>query len=149
MARTHRDVQLAVLPPDAWMLARNSGSEIPSFRLTAADPASLRLRFDRGFGWSNPIDVDVSIWQSGPAHSTLRYEASLLALADPFDFMGKNLERFEQHLHAHCHAWMNGMAPPPPPVDKHSVKVNLIIIGVVFGVLFLFVLVFVVAMLAR
>ncbi len=131
------------------MLARNSGAEIPSFKITGADPATLRLWFARGFGWSNPIDVNVTVWQSGPQHSTLRYEASLLALADPFDFMGKNLERFEQHLHAHCQAWMAGMPPPPPPEDKHSMKVNLIIVAVTFGFVFLAALVVIIAVVAR
>jgi hypothetical protein len=132
MARTHRDVILQALPPDAWALARNSGAEIPAFRLEGQDPHRLSLRFSRGFGWSNPIDVFVTVWQSGPAQSTLRYEASILALADPFDFMQKNLERFEQHLHAHHHAWATGT-----PLDRHSVRVNLVIIGLLLGFLFL------------
>ncbi len=149
MARTHRDVHVPLLPHDAFMLARNSGAEIPSFTLTGHDPATLRLWFARGFGWSNPIDVNVTIWQSGPTHSTLRYEASLFALADPFNFMGKNLERFEQHLHAHTQAWMAGMPPPPPPADKHTVKVNLIIIGVTLGFFFLVGLAAVIAAIAN
>lgn len=145
MATTHRDVTLPVLPHDAWMLARNSGAEIPAFSLAGQDPMALRLKFSRGFGWSNPIDVTVSVWQTGPCESTLRYEASLLALADPFDFMGKNLERFVQHLHAHLAAWQTGTAPPPAPVDRHSARVNLIIIGVMFGLLLLGVLIVVIA----
>lgn len=129
------------MPQEAWMLARNSGAEIPSFQMGAQDPAALRLMFNRGFGWSNPIDVSVVVWQSGPSHSTLRYEASILALMDPFNFMGKNLDRFEAHLHAHHNAWRAGLPPPPPPQDTHSAKVNLIIIGVIFGVMILFALV--------
>jgi hypothetical protein len=137
VARTHRDVTLPALPPDAWALARNSGAEIPAFRLEGQDPHRLSLRFSRGFGWSNPVDVFVTIWQSGPTESTLRYEASILALADPFDFMQKNLDRFEQHLRAHHHAWMTGTQPPPAPLDRHSVKVNLVLIGLVLGFVFL------------
>jgi hypothetical protein len=141
MARTHRDVTLPALPRDAWALARNSGLEVPPFRLEGQDPYSLTLRFNRGFGWSNPVYVLVTIWQSGPRESTLRYEASILALADPFDFMQKNLERFEQHLHAHYQAWLNGAQPPPPPPDRHSMKVNLILIGGIVGFIFVLVLV--------
>jgi hypothetical protein len=129
MARTQRDVTLPVSPPDAYALARNSGCVIPSFRMQGEDPVHFRIFFHRGFGWSNPIDVTVTIWQSGPQQSTLRYEASILALADPFKFMDKNLERFQLHLEAHYHAWMNNAPPPPPPVDTHSVKVNMGIIG--------------------
>jgi hypothetical protein len=149
MARTHRDVVLPVLPHDAWALARNSGIQIPSFSLSGQDPASFRLMFHRGFGWSNPIDVTVTVWQSGPAESTLRYEASLLALADPFGFMDKNLERFQQHLLAHHHAWLTGSPLPLPPVDTHSAKVNLVIIAIVLGLFVLFGLFVVVVAIAR
>jgi hypothetical protein len=144
MARTSRDLKLTVHPNDAYMLALHSGAQIPSFSIMRQDPARFRVDFHRGFGWSNPIDVSVTAWQSGEFETTLRYEASILALADPFGFMDKNLDRFEQHLRAHHEAWLTGGTPPPAPADSHSVKVNLIILGVFFG---LFALVIVVVLL--
>lgn len=137
MASTTRDVHLPVLPHDAYGLARVSGSQIPSFRLEREEPAAFRIHFHRGFGWSNPIDVSVTVWQTGPQQSTLRYQASILALADPFGFMDKNLDRFQQHLLAHYEAWIHNRPPPAAPVDTHSPKVNFAIFGCVFGGLFL------------
>ena len=137
MAKTYRDVILPVQPADAYALVRASGSQMPSFTLKGEDPTNLRISFYRGFGWSNPIDVDVTMWGADPQHTTIRYEASILALADPFGFMKGNLDRFEKHLQAHHQAWLSNAAPPPPPKDTHSIKVNVAIIGcvVVFLVL--------------
>ena len=61
--------------------------------------------------------------------------------------MDKNLDRFEQHLRAHLDAWRTGARPPPPPADSHSVKVNLVILGVMFGLMGLIVVVVIVALL--
>ena len=137
MAKTSREVTLPVPAPTAFQLARASGAELPGFRLSGEDASQLRLKFCRGFGWSNPIDVEVAVWESAPNQSRLRYDASILALADPFGFMSKNLERFEQHLGAHHQALLQGTAPPAPPKDKHSVKANVILIGGCLGVLLL------------
>lgn len=137
MAKTSREVTLPVPAETAFQLARASGAELPGFRPSGEDPSQLRLRFCRGFGWSNPIDVDVTVWASGPNQSRLRYDASIVALADPFGFMRKNLERFEQHLGAHHRALLQGTAPPAPPRDSHSIKVNVMLIGGCLGLLLL------------
>lgn len=138
MASQIRDVTLPMPPAQAYGLVRASGFEIPKFRNIRDDPATLTLAWNKGWGWSNPVTVQVAIYQGPDQGSSLvRYEASILALADPFGFTTKTLEQFIGHLHAHQQALATGTQAPPPPKDTHAVKVNIIMIAVIFGLMFL------------
>lgn len=138
MASQLRDITLPVPPAQAYGLVRASGCEIPKFRPIRDDPVSFSLAWSKGWGWSNPVDVKVTIYQ-GPDASTslIRYEVSILALADPFGFTTKTLDQFIGHLQAHHQAMRSNTPAPPPPKNTHDVKVNIIILVVVFGVMFL------------
>ena len=138
MASQTRDIMLPMPPAQAYGLVRASGNEIPKYRPLRDDPATLTLAWNKGFGWSNPVTVQVAIYQGPDANSSMiRYEASILALADPFGFNNKTLDQFTGHLQAHQQAQANGTQAPPPPTNKHEMKVNLIIIAVIFGLMFL------------
>lgn len=138
MASSIRDVTLPIPPAQAYGVVRASGFEIPKFRNLRDDPASLTLAWNKGWGWSNPVTVQVAIYQ-GPDSGTslIRYVASILALADPFGFTTKTLDQFIGHLYAHHQALTTGTPPPPPPKNTHEMKVNLIMIAVIFGLMFL------------
>jgi hypothetical protein len=84
------------------------------------------------------VDVKATVYQGpDPTTSLIRYEASILALADPFGFTTKTLDQFIGHLHAHHQAMLSNTPAPPPPKNTHDVKVNVIILAVLFGLMFL------------
>ena len=132
MANQFRDVHLPVRADHTLTLVRTSGNEIPKFQTTMENPALYRICWHKGFGWTNPVDVRASVHQLDANTSLVRYEAEILALVDPFGFLTKTLDQFEQHLHAHHQAWINNTPPPPPPPDQ-SARATMILLGVVLG----------------
>lgn len=133
MASKSRDITLAAPSNVTYGLARAAGTELPGFRLSREDPAGYYLKFARGWGWTNPTDVEVTIYQLDADNSQLRLSASILALIDPFGFLDSALDMFETHLRAHHQASLQGVRPPPPPKDRRAMWVNIIIIVVVVG----------------
>jgi hypothetical protein len=93
--------------------------------------------------------VIARIHRSDGQQSTVHYEASILALADPFGFTDKTLEQFTTHLHNMLHAQQTGAPLPPPSTEERSIGVNVGIIGCMVVVLAVIVLVALVAALAR
>jgi len=150
MASKSRDITLAAPSHISYGLARAAGSELPGFRISREDPAGYYLKFARGFGWTNPTDVEVTVYQLDAQTSQLRLNASILALLDPFGFLDSALDMFESHLRAHHQASLQGVRPPPPPKDRRALWVNIVIIVAALGVLGLLVLLVVaVAVLGR
>lgn len=145
MASKSRDITLAAPSNVAFGLARAAGSELPGFRVSRDDPAGYYLKFARGFGWTNPTDIEVTVYQLDAQSSQLRLSANILALFDPFGFLDSTLDRFENHLRAHHQASLQGVRPPPPPRDRRVMWANIIIIGVMLAALGLIVLVAVLA----
>ena len=86
----------------------------------------------RGWGWTNPIDVRATVHDYG-GQSIVHYEASILALADPFGLTNKTLEQFETHLQSYLHAQQTGAPLAAPPTEERSLWINLAIIGCVFA----------------
>jgi hypothetical protein len=93
MASKSRDITLATPSHVTYGLARAAGSELPGFRIRREDPAGYYLKFARGFGWTNPTDVEVTVYQLDAQTSQLRLNASILALLDPFGFLDSALDR--------------------------------------------------------
>ncbi len=129
MASQIRDLTLPVPPHQAYGLIRASGAEIPKFRCTYDDPATLTLAWKKGWGLTNPVEVKVNIYQ-GPdgASSLIRYEASILALVDPFGFLTVTLDQFAGHLQAHYYGMMTNTQPPPPLKNSREVTVSVILV---------------------
>ena len=103
------------------------------FRLFQEDRSQATLWFKRGFGWTNPIDLKVWVFSPGsenPHAAVVRYQASILALADPMGFTKGAIDMFEKHVQAHLHSAMTGAPLPPPPKDLRAMKINFIIIGI-------------------
>ena len=138
MASKTRVITLPAPSNVTYGLVRTAGSELKGFRLTREDPAGYYFKFARGFGWTNPTDLEVTIYQLDAQSSQLRLDASVLALADPFGFLTGTLDAFETHLRALHQAMQTGAPPPPPPANNRAIVVNLVIIGVVVGGLLLF-----------
>ena len=115
MASKSRDITLAAPSHVSYGLARAAGAELPGFRLSREDPAGYYLEFSRGFGWTNPTELKVTVYQLDAQSSQLRLNASILALVDPFGFLDSALDMFENHLRAHHQASLSGVRPPPPP----------------------------------
>ena len=83
MASKTRVITLPAPSNVTYGLVRTAGSELKGFRLTREDPAGYYFKFARGFGWTNPTDLEVTIYQLDAQSSQLRLDASILALADP------------------------------------------------------------------
>jgi len=149
MAKSERQVQLPVGPHHAYCLVRDSGAQIPKFRPGMENPAQCTLRWQRGWGLTNPIDVVARIHSQDGQQCTVHYQASILALADPFGFTDKSLEQFITHLQNTLHAQQTGTPVPLPPTEERSIWVNVAIIGCVVVVLAVIVLVGIVAALMR
>ncbi len=119
-------------PEHAFALARASGYQIPSWRCLRDEPHSGTLKFSKGFGWTNPMEMTITIFGAGEGRSTLRYEASILALADPFGFMDSTLDQFLAHLENHRSAWLSGTQPGPPPKNNRALMVNIGCVAIAF-----------------
>jgi hypothetical protein len=143
MASKTRVITLPAPSNVTYGLVRAAGSDLKGFRLAREDPAGYYFKFARGFGWTNPTDLEVTIYQLDAQTSQLRLDASILALADPFGFLTGTLDTFETHLRAMHQASLTGVPPPPPPANRRAIIVNLVIGGVVVGGFMLLLLVFV------
>lgn len=144
MAKSETQVNLPVPVNHAYVLVRESGNQIPKFRPLVEDPGRYTLRWQRGWGWTNPIDVRATVHDYG-GQSVVHYEASILALADPFGFTNKTLEQFATHLQNYLRAQQTGAPLAPPPTEERSIWVNLGIIGCVFAAVLLVILIVVLA----
>ena len=133
MASYIQNIQLSIPANQAYMVLRNAGSEIPGFRLIREDPQGYTMMFSRGFGWTNPVDINAGVMASGEGASQIQLNASILALADPFSFLPNVCKLFQERIEQHVHSMQTGAPLPPPRKDGHAMKVNLIIIGVVLG----------------
>ncbi|MCA9640745.1 MAG: hypothetical protein KC492_08605, partial [Myxococcales bacterium] len=113
------------------------------FKLIREDPQGYTMMFSRGFGWTNPVDINAGVMASGDAASQIQLNASILALADPFSFLPNVCKLFQERIEQHVHSMQTGAPLPPPRKDGHAMKVNLIIIGVLVGfvaLMFLFII---------
>ena len=124
MASKLREVVLDMPPEHAFALARASAYQIPSFRCLRDEPHAFSLKFSKGFGWTNPMEMTITAFAAEAGRSTLRYEASILALVDPFGFMGSTLDQFIAHMENHRRAWLEGAQPGPPPANNRPLMVN-------------------------
>lgn len=131
MAKTVRQITLPAPPDLTYVLLRDSGNQIPKFRPSGENPAQYTLHWHRGFGWTNPIDVRAAITGYDGYQCQIEYEASILALADPFGFTAKTIEQFETHLYAYQYARQTGAPLPAPPTDERSIWINVALIGCV------------------
>lgn len=137
MANEIREVTLPLPPIQAYELARLAGNEIPKYRNVLDDTQNFRMTWSKGWGWSNPVDIQLQIMQLDDQNTLLRYNANVLALADPFGILTSALNQFTTHLENHYQAQINHAPPPPPPVDNKAMKMNLVILAIVFGIIFL------------
>ena len=140
MASRLREVMLDMPPEHAFALARSAGYAIPSYRCVRDDATTLNLKFSKGFGWTNPMELSITALPADAGRSVLRYEASILALADPFGFMNSPLDQFIGHMENHRRAWLEGAQPGPPPKNNRPLIVNvgcLLVAFVMIGGFFL------------
>jgi hypothetical protein len=135
MASRQREVMLDLPPEHAFALARSSAYEIPSYRCIGEDPAGFALKFSKGFGWTNPMELKITAYPVDTGRSVLRYEASILALADPFGFMNSTLDQFIAHMENHRRAWLSGTQPAPPPKNNRPLWVNVGCIAIAFALI--------------
>ncbi|MCA9627620.1 MAG: hypothetical protein KC766_08145 [Myxococcales bacterium] len=143
MASYTHNIQLNLPANQAYMVLRNAGSEIPGFKLVREDPQGYTILFSRGFGWTNPVDINAGVWATNDAASQIQLNASILALADPFSFLPNVCKLFQERIDQHVHSLQTGAPLPPPRKDGHAIKMNLIIIGALLGfigLMFLFVI---------
>jgi hypothetical protein len=137
MATETREVLLPVPPPEAYALVIAAGREIPKFRPSFENPSTLCAGYAKGWGLSNPIDVNVRVSQAQDgASSVIRFEATLMALVDPFGLLTKTLDQFAGHLHNHHVARMTGAPVPPALTNEREVRVNIVAFGIL-GVILL------------
>ncbi|MBX3126537.1 MAG: hypothetical protein KF718_07455 [Polyangiaceae bacterium] len=133
MASKKRELFVDAPAHITYGLARAAGSEIGSFRLVIDNPTAGFAKFSRGFGLTNPMDVIVTVTPVDEQRCSVVYEASILALVDPFGFLGGALDVFSAHLENHRQAWATGTPPPAAPKDKRPLVVTLGCLGLVLG----------------
>ncbi len=129
MASKKKEVLVEAPAQIVYGLARTSGSEIASFRCVIDNPTAGYAKFSRGFGLTNPMDVTITVATINEHRTSVVYEASILALADPFGFLTGALDVFSAHLENHRQAWATGTAPGPAPKDKRPLYVTLGCLG--------------------
>ena len=135
MASKTNIITLPVDANQAYGLVRQAGSEIRGFSLKQENPQLYSMRFARGFGWTNPVDVEISVYQQG-GQTCVQLKADIVALADPMGFLPPVLNVFETHIHNHVHALQTGQPVAPAPRERRGMTVTLWIFGAV-GAMFL------------
>lgn len=148
MAKKSKDLLLDMPPDHAFALARASAYEIKGFRCVVDDPSRYALKFSKGFGLTNPMEMEIWVQATPDGRAQVNFQAGILALADPFGFLTASLEQFSAHLENHRQAWLAGTAPSPPPANNRALWVNVGCIGAAFLIIGGFFLLWLIAALA-
>ena len=116
MAETTLTTQLPLDPAAARALAERAAARLKQYDFKG--PEGETLKWQRGFGLTNPQTVTATFEDDGQGGTTVSYTVSILALMDPFGFTKESCERFITELQAHHEHEANGTALPEAPSDK-------------------------------
>ncbi len=133
MAETTLSTQLPLDPDAARALAQRAGARLTQYDFKGDDGAGLK--WERGFGLTNPQKVTARFAEDGQGGTTVTYTVSILALMDPIGFTKESCERFIAELQAHHALESQGVALPP--VVKDSRGTTTLVVSLVFVGLFL------------
>ncbi len=133
MAETTLTTQLPLDPEAAMALAERAGARLAQYDFKGGEGPVLK--WERGFGLTNPQTVTARFSEDGSGGTTVAYTVSILALMDPFGFTRESCERFIAELQAPHALEADGVALPEVPRDKKGMTtliVSLVFVGLLF-----------------